>query len=151
MPKAPSWVNVESYDVMPRLVGARLRFSRTCAAADTVSNAWRKIGSGRPAVAPRARVSRAGTSVQRPNCASLRSSPPPFPRCSNLTPIFIGMHRNAPLSPCMKRVPGYTIPMHLGLCIYGSYAPCRVNSSTAPRDMVRTLPRPLYWCPARKP
>ena len=30
--------------------------------------------------------------------------------CSNLTPIFIVMHRNAPLSP-MNRVPGYTIPM----------------------------------------
>jgi hypothetical protein len=30
--------------------------------------------------------------------------------CSDLTPIFIGMHRNAPLSP-MKRVPGYTVPM----------------------------------------
>jgi hypothetical protein len=34
-------------------------------------------------------------------------------QCSNLAPIFIGMHRNAPLSP-MKRVPGYTISMHLG-------------------------------------
>jgi hypothetical protein len=32
------------------------------------------------------------------------------PQCSNLTPIFIGMHRNAPLSP-MKRVPGYTMPL----------------------------------------
>ena len=31
-------------------------------------------------------------------------------QCSNLTPIFIGMYRNAPLSP-LKRVPGYTIPM----------------------------------------
>ena len=31
-------------------------------------------------------------------------------QCSNLTPIFIGMHRNAPLSP-IKRVPGYTVPM----------------------------------------
>ena len=28
----------------------------------------------------------------------------------NLIPMFIGMHRNAPLSP-MNRVPGYTIPM----------------------------------------
>ena len=37
--------------------------------------------------------------------------------CSNLSHIYIGMHTNAPLSP-MKRVPGYTIPMHLG-----SYAP----------------------------
>ena len=37
---------------------------------------------------------------------------------------------NAPLSP-MKRVPEDTIPMHLWLiCTYGSYAPCRVNSST---------------------
>ena len=32
------------------------------------------------------------------------------PQCSDFTPIFIGMHRNTPLSP-MKRVPGYTIPM----------------------------------------
>jgi hypothetical protein len=32
------------------------------------------------------------------------------PQFSNLTPIFIGLHRNAPLSP-MERVPGYTIPM----------------------------------------
>jgi hypothetical protein len=31
-------------------------------------------------------------------------------QCSNLTPIFIGMHGNASLSP-MKRVSGYTIPM----------------------------------------
>jgi hypothetical protein len=31
-------------------------------------------------------------------------------QCSDFTPIFIGMHRNAPLSP-MKRVPGCTIPM----------------------------------------
>jgi hypothetical protein len=30
--------------------------------------------------------------------------------CSNVTPIFIGLHRNATLSP-MKRVPGYTTPM----------------------------------------
>jgi hypothetical protein len=52
-------------------------------------------------------------------------------QCSNLTPIFIGMHRNAPLSP-MKRVTGYTIPMHLWLlCTYGSYAPCRANARTA--------------------
>ena len=42
--------------------------------------------------------------------------PPPSPQvpsaeqCSNLTPIFIGMYRNAPLS-LMKRVPGCTIPM----------------------------------------
>ena len=28
-------------------------------------------------------------------------------QCSNSTPIFIGMHRNTPLSP-MKRVPGHT-------------------------------------------
>jgi hypothetical protein len=33
------------------------------------------------------------------------------------SPIFVGTHRNAPLSP-MKRAPGGTIPMHLG-----SYAP----------------------------
>jgi hypothetical protein len=36
-------------------------------------------------------------------------------QCSDFTPIFIGMHRNAPLSP-MKRLPGCTIPvvpMHL--------------------------------------
>ena len=36
-------------------------------------------------------------------------------QCSNLTPIFIGVHRNAPLSH-MKRVPGHTtpmVPMHL--------------------------------------
>jgi hypothetical protein len=31
-------------------------------------------------------------------------------QCSNLTPMFKGMHRNTPLSP-MKRVPGCTIPM----------------------------------------
>ena len=31
-------------------------------------------------------------------------------QCSDFTPILIGMHRNAPLSP-MKRVHGYTIPM----------------------------------------
>jgi hypothetical protein len=35
---------------------------------------------------------------------------PPTVQCSNLTPIFIGMHRSALLSP-MKRVPGHTIPM----------------------------------------
>jgi hypothetical protein len=29
---------------------------------------------------------------------------------SNLTPIFIGVHRSAPLSP-MERVPGRTVPM----------------------------------------
>ena len=31
-------------------------------------------------------------------------------QCSNLTPICIGMHRNAPSSP-MERAPGHTIPM----------------------------------------
>jgi hypothetical protein len=55
-------------------------------------------------------------------------------QCSNFARIFIGMHRNATLSP-MKRVPGYTIPMvrmHLAPA-YGSYEPCRENSSMGPR------------------
>jgi hypothetical protein len=54
-------------------------------------------------------------------------------QCSDLTPIFIGMHRNAPFY-SMKRVPGCTIPtsMHLWLrCTYGSYARCIVEPTRA--------------------
>jgi hypothetical protein len=55
--------------------------------------------------------------------AQARYQPPN--QCSKLTPMFIEMHRNAPLSP-MKRVPGCTTPMHLWLLC------TRANSSTAP-------------------
>ena len=74
------------------------------------------------------RPSRADVAALRPAAGGGRR------QCSNLAPILMGTHRNAPLSP-MKRVPGYTIhipmvPMHLVAHNYGSYAPCRANSST---------------------
>ena len=43
----------------------------------------------------------------RHECAANSPSRPDWRQCSNSTPIFIGMHRNTPLSP-MKRVPGHT-------------------------------------------
>jgi hypothetical protein len=84
---------------------------------------------------PRVRDGVGGHRVRQGGPRVVRLGAPPStrgPHCSNLTPIFIGMHRNAPLSP-MKRVPGHTIPifpMHLApMAPMHNYY--RANSSTA--------------------
>jgi hypothetical protein len=59
-------------------------------------------------------------------------------QCSDFTPIFIGMHKNAPLSPMKEG--GQRTPFLWFLCtfhLYGSYGPRRANPSTG-----HSTPRP---------
>jgi hypothetical protein len=52
-------------------------------------------------------------------------------QCSDFTPIFIGMHRNAPLSPMREGARVHHSYGSYAFSIYGSYAPRRANPSTA--------------------
>jgi hypothetical protein len=120
----------------------------------------RRVRAERGAPAAAATADRAPVIVPPIRCLRGRcqpTSPPYVGPClavlswahySNLTPIFIGMHRNAPLSP-MKRVLGYTIPMvpmHL--------AP-RAHMNLA--DQIRALSGPSgnpsersFWAPSQR-
>jgi hypothetical protein len=54
-----------------------------------------------------------------------------WPQCSDLTPIFIGMHRNAPLSPMKEGARVHHSYGSYAPSTYGSYEPRRAHPSTA--------------------
>jgi hypothetical protein len=63
-------------------------------------------------------------------------------QCSELTPIFIGIHRNAPLSPINKGARVHHSYGSYAPSTYVSYEPRRANPSTGP--IVFTAPPPSF-------
>jgi hypothetical protein len=53
-------------------------------------------------------------------------------QCSDLTPIFIGTHRNAPLSPMEEGARVHHSYGSYAPSAYGSYGPRNANPSTGP-------------------
>jgi hypothetical protein len=85
---------------------------------------------------PRRPARRAGP----PSSAPRPPSRPRLPQSSDLTPVFIGMHRNAPLSPMKEGARVHHSYGSYAPSSYGSYEPRRANPSTAlpPRLITRT-------------
>jgi hypothetical protein len=64
-------------------------------------------------------------------------------QCSDLTPVSIGMHRNAPLSPMEEGARVHHSYGSYAPSTYGSYEPRRANPSTAPRVGPNRASRPM--------